>query len=240
MYCFHCGSLIEDDAFFCKYCGTQIKCNIHPCESPKDFYLFGKFRSLSTKKQLTILCYILWVLGWLCYYFIRRADIKYTHEYYECKFIVFSATLVVPFLIFFIYYVVKIYTSKKRVKQHCVENVESSNPSISQALLKTKDIEKIDKNSLSFINDKMVNKEIKRYSLQEFAFIYGKMQVKVIKKRGREDEKYCTFTQQGNEVRVNFDEEIGYMSAEEISARKLELCIVEYEGKYFVLSERKK
>ena len=214
MYCKNCGKQIDNDSKFCKHCGTQLADGTEPTTSTKSS-LYSKFQSLSTKRQIAALCYGVWFLGWICPIIVCCEDDNYAENVLLPAFI---AVILFPFFSCAIFYIIKLIKRNKRFSSNSKANIETSKPILQAEPIK--------------------RKEMERFSLNEFALLYGKMQVKVATMEDGTKISYCTFTHNGVETKVDFDNKLGLLTASEISARKLDLCIVEYEHKEFVLTEK--
>ena len=226
MYCSNCGKPVEEDANFCKYCGAKIGEQSKQKSSPYTKSLYKRYITLPYKWQVTILCYILWVLGWICAVIITGIECCDSDFEYALLW-AFISVFIIPFASFAFYHIKRIQKEKKALKEaNCADNRELTKENMPS---KTKP-QSAPKN--------IAGKEVERFTLQEFSLLYGKMQVKVVKLGEGAIESYCAFTNEGKETKVDFGSELGNLTAAEISARKLELCIVEYEGKHYVLSNK--
>lgn len=226
MYCSNCGKPVEEDANFCKHCGTIIREQSKQQSSSYNKSLYRRYIALPYKWQVAILCYIFWVLGWICAVIIVGIECCDSDFEYALLW-AFISIFIIPFLLFAFYHIKNIHKANKTpIETKCAEARESA-------------IEGKVNHTKSLIVPKItIGREVDRFSLQEFSFLYGKMQVKVIKKEDNSIESYCTFTNNGIETKVVFDEKLGSLSAAEVSARKTGLCVVEYEGKHYVLSNK--
>lgn len=233
MFCRNCGKQIEDDSKFCKYCGTQL-C-IESAERPnKDGQsLYMKFTSLAPVWQILILIYGLWVLGWIGV-LIGCAD---TSDFDDAVILAFISVLIIPFVFISIVHIVRLVKSKQHKVDVVTDTVTNLEKTGEQVVAKEKNLFEIQPPVYDF--EVNYGKEVERFALKEFSLLYGKMQVKTVKLRDGTVQSYCTFANGGIETKVEFDKKIGVLSASEISARKEELCVLEYENRLFVLTEKK-
>ena len=219
MYCRNCGKEIENDSIFCKYCGKNI--GVEKPDSQNLGFL-NKFRSLSQKKQVTIILYCIWVLIWLCVLLGNAGHRDFAAEY-VLPFFVF--TIVIPFAIVGIWYIFKLKFQKKAsvnnsIESHQQESSETkthkTSPMISQELITE------DSNEVPRIVSPIISSE----PLLSFARNNGKMQVVNRKLEDNKVEHYCLFTSsEGIVIRVEFSERIGFLSSNDISSKKYILAV---------------
>lgn len=117
MYCRYCGKQIEEDSIFCKYCGKNVT-EREPTKS-KDIAT----RSYVSKgKQIAVIVYGFWFLGWL-YYLLAHI---YTHFMMVYIMPFFLYTIVIPFFIVGCWSIYKIIGNKKnRSTMHPIINASS-------------------------------------------------------------------------------------------------------------------
>ena len=233
MFCRNCGQPIEDDSKYCKHCGASVEQSSKDA-SPKSIRnLYDKFVSLPSRWQTLILCYLFWVLGWICVVIITGIEGS-SEDYGVAMFFAFLAIVVLPFIVFAISHIVKLQKSKKKSV-----NSASNEPIDTQKHLGPEEPkEEVITETPLVTEEPEVNygKIIEKFTLKEFSLLYGKMQVKKVMLENGSLQSYCTFTNGEVKTKVEFDRKLGPLSAMEISARKEELCIIEYENKKNVLT----
>jgi uncharacterized membrane protein (DUF485 family) len=116
MYCSYCGKEIPDDSNYCKYCGQEL---VHPLSGHKDSIanLIEKFKSLSMKKQILIICYILWFMLWFCVVLANGDEHRFVSD------VLFPGLLygvIMPIAIFCIWYIISIV--RKRRHENSVQS----------------------------------------------------------------------------------------------------------------------
>jgi uncharacterized membrane protein (DUF485 family) len=116
MYCSYCGKEIPDDSNYCKYCGKEL---VHPLSGHKDSIanLIEKFKSLSMKKQILIICYILWFMLWFCVVLANGDEHRFVSD------VLFPGLLygvIMPIAIFCIWYIISIV--RKRRHENSVQS----------------------------------------------------------------------------------------------------------------------
>jgi hypothetical protein len=224
MYCICCGKEISEDSNYCKYCGKRIAYRGN-CNNDSSFSFIEKFKSSSIKKQILIICYILWLQLWLCVVLSNGNDPHFvTAVLYPG--ILFGVIL--PIVICCLWYIRALI--KKRENDNLVMDVHSMNifdsPNSESCNAETE--------SLSIVH-KSVSPEIKDVTnLTDFAREKGQM--KIIKKDlGLPTEKlYYAFVKNGK-ITAEVENAIGMpsLSAEDISKQKDYLCIkLNRDGKY--------
>lgn len=236
MYCKYCGKQIEEDSLYCKHCGgrlNEVK-EVQETSIPK-MKLLEHFKSYPLKVQILIITYIIYLLIWICC-IINAYDIEYAYQIQTVfiNFIIFG--FILPFAMVCGYYF------RKRYK-------ENKSASIKEDISRSKDSKDADvyleSNTDPVIplhneEDKIKNpsKRLKGIEpLLPFAKSHGKMQL--VKKTNSETnttEHYCLFEDsEGNIVNVFFANELGTLSAEDISKNKYKLCVKEYNDGSFEL-----
>ena len=220
MFCRNCGQPIEDDSKFCKHCGASVEQSSKDVSSKTIRNMYEKFVSLSSKWQILILGYIFWTLGWICVVIITGIE-GGSEDYGVAMFLAFLAILVLPFIVFAISHIVKLQKTKKvsvnSANNETIESQKQEKPEEPK--------EEVIAENPPVIENKEVRYEeaIEKFTLKEFSLLYGKMQVKKVMLENGTLQSYCTFTNGEIETKVEFDRDLGSLSAMEISARTADL-----------------
>lgn len=220
MYCRYCGKLVEDDSAFCKYCGNNLVSEIIVKKESENF--ITKFNSFSESKQIFILFFILWVLLVLLFLILY---LELNSRYEDIPFFITSLLIVVlPYIGFIIYYLVKLSKKKKQLKSRFSAKEDKLDVNVEKENVIT---------SETLISDRVL---VKSYLLLDFARNNGKMQMVKDDKENGEIENYCIFTSSdGNIKRVNFSTKISNFTVKDISEHKYNLCVNEYIDGVFEL-----
>lgn len=109
MYCSYCGKEIPEDSNYCKYCGKELA---HPLSRHKGttISMIEKFKSLSMKKQILIICYILWLLLWFCVVLANSDEHRFVPD------VLFPGLLygvILPIAVCCIWYIISIVRKRK-------------------------------------------------------------------------------------------------------------------------------
>lgn len=229
MFCRNCGNQIEEDSVFCKYCGKIVSLE-NTLSQNKGISI--RFLELSKSKQIAIIIYGIWMLGWLCF-LIANAD---EHHFVECYVMLFFlSTFFFPFVFIGGWHIYKI-TRERNEYTNSSENNEAY--SIQSHI----QLEKINsKESILPITTGQDSKEDQLISSREtdvypriifselllkFARKNGKMQLVSKKISDGYHDHYCQFTSEdGKIIRVNFTERTGGLSSKEISEKKSQLMV---------------
>lgn len=228
MYCKNCGKQIENDSKFCRYCGTKLEDIYQGQNNRNKATIVGRFQALPFGRQISILCYGIFVLIWVAVLIGFVAGETEIRGIVWILFSFFLSVIVVPLIAYTVAYAIK-QKKKQNMPNKSIDNTEAQ---------KEIAVEKPKTPKIPIIPDIIKGIEIERYSLMEFAFLYGKMQIKRLTREDGNIETYCVFINNGVEKRVEFDSKLGILSAQEISERKLGLCVVKYDNDVFVLANK--
>jgi len=239
MYCKYCGKIIEDDSVFCKYCGKIVESG-HPLSKNKG--ITTRFLELSNRKQIAIIIYGIWILGWLCF-LIANSDNRHFAEDNVMPF--FLCTIVIPFMAVGGWHIYKI-TKGKNVFTNSLENKEAysiqsnlqaekinSQDSISSVATKHEH----DEGQLSSAIETDISHQVfSSELLMSFARKNGKMQVVNKKLSDGDYDHYCQFTSEdGIITRVDFSDRTVVLSSKEISEKKYQLSVNKLaDGTYYL------
>ena len=222
MYCKICGKLIEDDSVYCKYCGNNVVPEIRLTQNKS---VFTSFVELSKGKQIVIIIYGIWFLGWLAYLIDESENVLSTF---------FLVTIVFPFIIVGGWHIYKIIRNNKTVNVTLESNVDdSSSANTNHEKITNKDtgvpLDKDDilENAQSFeIATSLKTDVISSVPLLLYARNNGKMQV-VNKKisDGYYDHYFQFISEDGKIARVDVSEKTAGLSSKDISKRKYQLSV---------------
>jgi uncharacterized membrane protein (DUF485 family) len=225
MYCSYCGKEIPEDSNYCKYCGKEIA---HPSSGHigSTISMIEKFKSLSIKKQILIICYILWFLLWFCFV-LANSD-----EHYFVTEILFYGVLygvILPIAVCCIWYIISMF--RKRKHENTLIQATSSNQ---RSASSDSELSKAETEPTIMAPDSVETPIKEAINLVDFAKEMGQM--KIIKKDvGLPTEKvYYAFVKDGIiTAEVEIATGMPNLSAEEISKQKDCLYIKQNSlGKY--------
>ena len=234
MFCKYCGKIIEDDSVFCKYCGKIVE-SAHPLSNKG---ITTRFLELSNRKQIAIIIYGIWILGWLCV-LIANSDARHFAEDYVMPF--FLYTIVIPFMVVGGWHIYNIIKGKKDYPNSLetneaysiqLEKINSQDP-ISSVATKHKHNE--EQLSLAIETD-ICHQVISSELLMNFARENGKMQIVNKKLSDGDYDHYCQFTSEDGVItRVDFSDRTYVLSSKEISEKKYQLSVNKLaDGTYYL------
>ena len=212
MYCKYCGTEIENGSKFCKQCGVDL--NDTRETNQKQTIKKNRFKSISKIGQSAILLYILWLLIIASYVLANSEE---SHFKDEILYPSLNLVIILPFAIFCVYYIFKIYSKR-----------ESSTASNKPRLNAVKSAD----NSLGLYGGSTL---VKVYMLTDFARKKGRMQVIKTSIDTELPQAYCQFRYYDEITLVEFSENIGCLSSAQITENKNHLCIREYKNGRFEL-----
>ncbi|MBR1379055.1 MAG: hypothetical protein IJ557_08040 [Bacteroidaceae bacterium] len=194
---------------------------------------FTRFIELSKGKQIVIIVYGIWFLGWLpC---LIDKGVHFLS-------IFFLFAIVFPFIIGGVWYIYKICRKNKPVKSTQINNVNNSSSfNLNQAKITNIDTDlqrgkdKIMENAQSIeIETSLKTDVISSVPLLLYARSNGKMQVVNKKLSDGNYDHYCQFTSEDGKItRVDFSERTDGLNSKEISTRKYQLSVTKLaDGKY--------
>lgn len=227
MYCWNCGKQIEEDSVFCKYCGKMVVSGT-PLSQNKGIYT--RFLELSKRKQIALILYGIWFLGWLCFLFGNASD----RNFFDDTFLpFFFFTIVMPFIILGVRHIYHIKKKKNKTSHkigfsHLAQShIQPQKITAKEPILQStaEDIFE-DKQQSSEIVLETRSQILSSEPLLNFVQANGKMQVVNKKNSDSNYDRYCQFTsEEGKTIRVEFSDRIGFLSSKEISAKKYELLV---------------
>lgn len=239
MYCKYCGKIIEDDSVFCKYCGKIVQSG-RPLSKNKG--ILTRFLELSSRKQIAIILYGMWILGWLCI-LIAKLDTRHFAEDYVMPF--FLCTIVIPFMAVGGWHIYNI-TKGKKDFTISLENEEAYSI---QSNLQAEKINSQDSISSvatkhdynegqlsSALETDICHQVVSSELLMNFARKNGKMQIVNKKLSDGDYDHYCQFTSEdGIITRVDFSDRTDVLSSKEISEKKYQLAVNKLaDGTYYL------
>ena len=219
MFCKYCGKKIDKDSRFCKHCGNDLESNSQQ-QSKSTHNLLSWFLSLSKKRQICLMAYIIWLLGWGVISIGVAAEEPSASI---CLFLIFA--IIVPLILVFAWHYNKHLRKKSLNNEITVENDSCSNQVTADA-------------STNSNQDSNFGPDVvKTYPLVEFAKEHGKMQL--IREY---DKKTCSYQisfiftdQTGKITTVLPSESTKNLTTEQITYLKYNMYIIEYQNGTFYL-----
>lgn len=238
MFCKYCGKQIDDDSSYCKYCGRNLLESDTKNHSVSGGGIKEKFTLLPRSYQISILLYIVWLLGWLCV-LIGNSDDNHFSERIVLPFFLF--TVLIPFAIVSLVYIHNLYKRNKitqynNIKSNTeVEVTEDSHLGLKKVITK--------KNVLSgkdSIKEILYTTFSDVWEFNEFLNINGPKLEKVWHKNTRTNDEYCTLNVtnlSGTPISIRFHPTLGELSTTDIKERKDQLFVVKRKdnGEYYLI-----
>jgi len=168
--------------------------------------------------------------GYLGYLIICSGD---RHFAEEVVFPFFLAVVVLPFIILTVIHIRRI----QNTKNHNFQTKISNKPEVdNNSFVANEAVERNPTASTCTEENYTTRREVERFTLKEFSILHGKMQAVADSSSGVV-EHYCIFTNENGIVtKVSYATGLLPLSAQEISEKKNNLCIIEYEDKTYLIS----
>ena len=204
MYCRNCGKQIEDDSVFCKHCGKNVASRTTLTLNKG---ISTRFLKLSKSKQIVLIVYGIWFLGWLCV-LIANAGSRGFAEDYVLPFFLYNFAF--PFAILGGWHIYKI-------RKKDIDNMSSKVSTLHSDKSNIHHEKKAIKESPQIISSDL---------LLTFARNNGKMQIVNKKISDGEYDRFCQFTSEdGKIIRVDFSDRTSFLNSKGVSEMKYQLSV---------------
>ena len=221
MYCRYCGKQIEGDSLFCRHCGENIGFFDELKQESSSFIskIIRQFQKSNLKTQIILTVYLVYLLILICCWAYGEL---YGGDFLLCG-------IVIPIVLLCIHYFGRVWWLGRKEKQAHFHSPQEGKKVVVDEISKCVPLESENQSERNCIRV-----PLKTEMLLSFAKSHGKMHVvKQMDEVTGQAEHYCIFESEEESIKVDFTEDLGVLTADEISRRKYELCVNFYDkGEY--------